>query len=80
VAGVVEADRMNRLLPLLDDRDRGKRLVEPEPALSVCPTEASNRAAFPALWHDSRETRTGDLPHTATAYLTKLSPLSWRDR
>ncbi|MCP2169242.1 HD domain-containing protein [Goodfellowiella coeruleoviolacea] len=29
------------------------------------------RAAFLALWHDSQETRTGDLPHTATDYLTK---------
>jgi len=32
------------------------------------------RAAFLALWHDSQETRTGDLPHTATAYLTKPEP------
>ena len=32
------------------------------------------RAAFLALWHDSQETRTGDLPHTATAYLTKPDP------
>lgn len=29
------------------------------------------RAALLALWHDSQETRTGDLPHTASAYLTK---------
>ena len=29
------------------------------------------RAAFLALWHDSQETRTGDLPHTASDYLTK---------
>lgn len=32
------------------------------------------RASFLALWHDSQETRTGDLPHTATAYLTKPAP------
>ncbi|WP_432972799.1 HD domain-containing protein [Dactylosporangium sp. CA-233914] len=32
------------------------------------------RAALLALWHDSQETRTGDLPHTATAYLTKPAP------
>jgi putative hydrolase of HD superfamily len=32
------------------------------------------RAAFLALWHDTQETRTGDLPHTATAYLTKPDP------
>ncbi|WP_422769309.1 HD domain-containing protein [Plantactinospora sp. WMMC1484] len=32
------------------------------------------RASFLALWHDSQETRTGDLPHTATAYLTKPDP------
>jgi putative hydrolases of HD superfamily len=32
------------------------------------------RAAFLALWHDSQETRTGDLPHTATRYLTKPEP------
>jgi putative hydrolase of HD superfamily len=31
-------------------------------------------AAFLALWHDTQETRTGDLPHTATAYLTKPDP------
>jgi len=27
------------------------------------------RAAFLALWHDTQETRTGDLPHTARPYL-----------
>src|SRR5262249_7245598 len=32
------------------------------------------RASFLALWHDSQETRTGDLPHTANAYLTKPDP------
>ncbi|WP_306212321.1 HD domain-containing protein [Actinoplanes sp. RD1] len=32
------------------------------------------RAAFLALWHDSQETRTGDLPHTASPYLTKPDP------
>ncbi|MFI5492198.1 HD family hydrolase [Actinoplanes sp. NPDC051859] len=32
------------------------------------------RAAFLALWHDSQETRTGDLPHTAGAYLVKPDP------
>jgi putative hydrolases of HD superfamily len=32
------------------------------------------RAAFLALWHDSQETRTGDLPHTAAAYLHKPEP------
>ncbi|GAA2471530.1 HD domain-containing protein [Winogradskya humida] len=32
------------------------------------------RAAFLALWHDSQETRTGDLPHTATPYMTKPDP------
>jgi putative hydrolase of HD superfamily len=31
-------------------------------------------SAFLALWHDSQETRTGDLPHTAAAYLTKPEP------
>jgi len=30
--------------------------------------------AFLALWHDSQETRTGDLPQTAAAYLTKPAP------
>lgn len=29
------------------------------------------RAAFLALWHDSQETRTGDLPHTAATYVDK---------
>lgn len=32
------------------------------------------RAAFLALWHDTQETRTGDLPHTAGAYLSKPEP------
>ncbi|SES46879.1 HD domain-containing protein [Actinokineospora terrae] len=32
------------------------------------------RAAFLALWHDTQETRTGDIPHTATKYLTKPDP------
>src|SRR5262249_22068796 len=27
------------------------------------------RAAFLALWHDTQETRTGDLPHTARPYV-----------
>jgi putative hydrolase of HD superfamily len=27
-----------------------------------------------ALWHDTQETRIGDLPHTATKYLTKPDP------
>lgn len=28
------------------------------------------RAALMAIWHDSQETRTGDIPHTAKPYLT----------
>src|SRR5690242_2721064 len=32
------------------------------------------RAALLALWHDSQETRTGDLPHTVDRYLTKPDP------
>lgn len=32
------------------------------------------RASYLALWHDSQETRTGDLPHTAGAYLSKPDP------
>lgn len=32
------------------------------------------RAAFLALWHDTQETRTGDLPHTVSGYLTKPEP------
>jgi putative hydrolase of HD superfamily len=32
------------------------------------------RAAFLALWHDTQETRTGDLPLTATDYLRKPEP------
>src|SRR5215471_11225509 len=32
------------------------------------------RACLLALWHDSQETRTGDLPHTADSYLTKPEP------
>lgn len=33
-----------------------------------------NRAAFLALWHDTQETRTGDLPHTIHDYLPKPDP------
>ncbi len=32
------------------------------------------RAAFLALWHDTQETRTGDLPHTLHAYVAKPDP------
>lgn len=32
------------------------------------------RASFLALWHDTQETRTGDLPHTVSGYLTKPDP------
>ncbi|OXM66386.1 MULTISPECIES: HD domain-containing protein [Amycolatopsis] len=32
------------------------------------------RAAYLALWHDSQETRTGDLPHTVKPYLAKPDP------
>jgi putative hydrolases of HD superfamily len=32
------------------------------------------RAAFLAIWHDSQETRTGDIPHTARPYLDQHSP------
>ncbi|HET8683092.1 MAG TPA: HD domain-containing protein [Micromonosporaceae bacterium] len=32
------------------------------------------RASLLALWHDSQETRTGDLPHTANRYLAKPQP------
>ncbi|MFD2421257.1 HD domain-containing protein [Amycolatopsis pigmentata] len=32
------------------------------------------RAAYLAIWHDSQETRTGDLPHTVRPYLTKPDP------
>lgn len=33
-----------------------------------------SRAALLAIWHDSQETRTGDIPHTASPYLDKPSP------
>jgi len=32
------------------------------------------RAALLAIWHDSQETRTGDLPHTAKPYLSAFDP------
>ncbi|MGW4489701.1 HD domain-containing protein [Amycolatopsis sp. NPDC004368] len=32
------------------------------------------RAAFLSLWHDTQETRTGDLPHSAAPYLAKPDP------
>jgi putative hydrolase of HD superfamily len=33
-----------------------------------------SRAALLAIWHDSQETRTGDLPHTARPYIDQCSP------
>lgn len=32
------------------------------------------RASLLALWHDTQETRTGDLPHTINDYLSKPEP------
>jgi putative hydrolases of HD superfamily len=32
------------------------------------------RASFLALWHDTQETRTGDLPHTINGYVAKPDP------
>jgi putative hydrolase of HD superfamily len=32
------------------------------------------RASYLAIWHDSQETRTGDLPHTVKPYLAKPDP------
>ncbi|MET8997143.1 HD domain-containing protein [Amycolatopsis sp. NPDC004169] len=32
------------------------------------------RAAFLALWHDTQESRTGDIPHTAAKYMSKPEP------
>jgi putative hydrolase of HD superfamily len=32
------------------------------------------KAAYLAIWHDSQETRTGDLPHSAHAYITGPDP------
>jgi putative hydrolases of HD superfamily len=32
------------------------------------------RAAFLAIWHDSQEARTGDLPHTARPYVSGPDP------
>ncbi|MEC3982470.1 HD domain-containing protein [Amycolatopsis sp. H20-H5] len=45
-------------------------------AALIATEEGANpeRAAFLALWHDTQETRTGDLPHTATKYLNKPEP------
>lgn len=33
-----------------------------------------DRAAYLALWHDTQETRTGDLPHSAKPYVDKPDP------
>ncbi len=32
------------------------------------------RAALLAIWHDSQETRTGDIPHTARPYIDQCCP------
>lgn len=34
------------------------------------------RAALLAIWHDSQETRTGDLPHSARPYVTGPDPIA----
>jgi len=34
------------------------------------------RAAFLAIWHDSQETRTGDIPHTAKPYLSGINNMA----
>lgn len=34
------------------------------------------RACLLAIWHDSQETRTGDMPHTARPYLAKADPVA----
>lgn len=43
-------------------------------ALIAAEEGADPARAFLALWHDTQETRTGDLPHTAAAYLSKPDP------
>ncbi|SFW60377.1 HD domain-containing protein [Amycolatopsis australiensis] len=45
-------------------------------AALIAAEEGANpeRAAFLALWHDTQETRTGDLPLTAADYLKKPEP------
>ncbi|MGH3793653.1 MAG: HD domain-containing protein [Pseudonocardiaceae bacterium] len=45
-------------------------------AALIASTEGAEpgRAALLAVWHDSQETRTGDIPHTARPYLDKPSP------
>lgn len=34
------------------------------------------RAALLAIWHDSQETRTGDLPHSARPYISGVDPVT----
>jgi putative hydrolase of HD superfamily len=34
----------------------------------------TTRASFLALWHDTQETQTGDLPHAISGYMTKPDP------
>jgi putative hydrolase of HD superfamily len=45
-------------------------------AAMIAAEEGANpeRAAFLALWHDTQETRTGDLPHTVRPYLVRPEP------
>jgi hypothetical protein len=47
-----------------------------QPAALLAAEEGGNpeRAACLALWHDTQETRAGDLPHTVKPYLTKPDP------
>jgi putative hydrolase of HD superfamily len=45
-------------------------------AALIAAEEGANpeRSSFLALWHDTQEIRTGDLPHTAKPYLAKPEP------
>ena len=55
---------------------RGAQSSSGSARLAHCGDRGSRpgRAALLAVWHDSQETRTGDIPHTARPYLDQCCP------
>jgi putative hydrolase of HD superfamily len=54
--------------------EHSMRVAQLAALLAVEEGANAERAAFLGLWHDSQETRTGDLPHTVRPYLVKPEP------
>ncbi len=50
------------------------RVAQLASLIAVIEGAEPGRAAMLAVWHDSQETRTGDIPHTARSYIDHCSP------